>query len=202
MTADELAGRIRDEAAGRARFVVALAGPPGAGKSTLSEALVDALGSAAVVLPMDGFHLDNAVLETRGLLARKGAPETFDAAGLAVALERVRRDDGEVVVPLFDRSLDLARAGAMVIGKEHRIVLVEGNYLLLDRQPWDALVPFFDLTVRLDAPREELERRLVRRWLDHGHDPEAARRRASGNDMPNADLVMAHSRSADIVVGS
>jgi pantothenate kinase len=202
LNAEELATRIREEAADRPRFVVAIAGPPGAGKSTLSEALVAALGRNAIVLPMDGFHLDNAVLKARGLLARKGAPETFDAAGFGVVLKRVHDGGEDVAIPLFDRSLDLARAGADVIGRRHRIVVVEGNYLLLDRPPWDGLASLLDFTVFLDVPREDLERRLVRRWLDHGLDPDAARDRASGNDMPNADLVIARSREADCVIGA
>lgn len=202
MNAEKLAARIREEAAGRPRFVVGIAGPPGAGKSTLSEALVAALGSEAVVLPMDGFHLDNAVLGARGLLARKGAPETFDAAGFGVMLKRICDGEEDVAIPLFDRSLDLARAGAAVITRGHRIVLVEGNYLLLDGPPWQGLAALFDFTIFLDVPRDELERRLVRRWHDHGLGPEAARARALGNDMPNADLVIARSRRADCVIGA
>ena len=106
-------------AAGRARYVFAIAGAPGSGKSTLAETLLAALEAeapgAAALMPMDGFHLDNAVLDARGLRARKGAPETFDVDGLSVALDRVRAADRPVAVPVFDRVLDLARAGAVVI---------------------------------------------------------------------------------------
>lgn len=195
MTARALAAGIRDRATGRARFITAIAGPPGAGKSTLAGAVAAALGPSAKVVPMDGFHYDNDVLRARGLLARKGSPESFDAVGLIALMSRLRVG-GEVAIPVFDRAADLARAGADVITDDHRFLLVEGNYLLLDEAPWSDLPPLFDLTVFLDVPEDELERRLVRRWLDHGLDPVAARERALSNDIPNARRVLAGSRPA------
>jgi pantothenate kinase len=200
----DLPGEILARLQGRERVLIAIAAAPGAGKSTLAAALkaqVDAeLGAeSAAVLPMDGFHLDNAVLVQRGLLERKGAPETFDAAGLVALIGRLRRE-AEVVIPLFDRSRDLAVAGAAVVEPRHRVVLVEGNYLLLDRAPWDTLAPLWDLSVWLDVPLPVLEARLVGRWLDHGLTPEAARARALGNDIPNARLVLEVSRAADLAL--
>lgn len=184
------------------RLRIAIAGPPGAGKSTLAEALVARLnrdGPQAALVPMDGFHLDNALLRKRDLLQRKGAPETFDAAGFLHLVQRLGTEP-EVVLPLFDRVLDIAVAGAAEVTAETRIVVVEGNYLLLDAALWDQLAPFWDLTVFLDVDREELERRLIQRWLDHGHDPSAARARALSNDIPNARRVLAESRPADVRV--
>lgn len=196
-----LAATLFRKAAG-GRTIVAIAGPPGAGKSTFAEALQALLpqGEAAIV-PMDGFHYDNAVLEARGLSARKGAPETFDFEGLRTLLERLRRSDGDVAVPLFDRTADLTRAAASIVPADARFILVEGNYLLLDESPWYGLRALFDHTVFLDVPREELERRLVQRWLDHGLDADAARQRALGNDIPNAVRVAAGSFQADTVIG-
>lgn len=198
-TAEDIAAEIVGRAYGLNRVVVALAGPPGAGKSTLSGRLLAALpaGEAALV-PMDGFHFDNAVLGAMGLRDRKGAPETFDCAGLAATLRRIRSGERDVAVPIFDREGDLARAGAAIIPADARFVLVEGNYLLLDRAPWSELAPLFDLTIVLDVPMAELERRLLARWADLGRSEEAARAWVEGNDLPNARLVLAGSRQADI----
>lgn len=202
-TAEDLAARIVARARGLRRIVVALAGPPGAGKSTLSERLLAALpaGEAALV-PMDGFHFDNAVLDAMRLRDRKGAPETFDCAGLAASLRRIRSGEGPVAVPVFDRQADLARAGAAMVAAEARYVLVEGNYLLLDRPPWSGLAPLFDLTVFIDVPIAELRRRLLARWRDLGRGEEAARAWVEGNDLPNARLVIAGRRPADVVWGN
>ena len=202
-TAQDITARIVQRASDRRRIIVALAGPPGAGKSTLSERLLAALpeGEAALV-PMDGFHFDNAVLDQMGLRNRKGAPETFDCAGLAATLRRIRSNEGDVAVPVFDREADLARAGAAIIPADARFVLVEGNYLLLDRAPWSELAPLFDLTIVIDVPMPELERRLLARWSDLGRSEEAARAWVESNDLPNARLVIEGSRRADIVWGN
>ncbi len=112
---------------------------------------------------MDGFHLDNRVLEARGLLARKGAPETFDGAGFVAAMRRIAAGH-EVVMPVFDRARDLAIAGAVVIPAEGPVI-VEGNYLAFADPPWDALAELWDLSIRIEEPEEELRRRLVARWL-------------------------------------
>ncbi|MFN4129508.1 MAG: nucleoside triphosphate hydrolase, partial [Paracoccaceae bacterium] len=186
------------------RMVVAIAGAPGAGKSTLAEALCLSLNTrragVAAVMPMDGYHLDNALLDKRGLRARKGAPQTFDVDGLARDLARLRAADRPVILPVFDRDLDLARAGAREVGPEVPVILIEGNYLLLDQAPWRDLAPMFDMTVFVQVPEAELERRLIARWRHHGHDPEAARARALGNDIPNARLVAGRSRPAGITI--
>jgi pantothenate kinase len=201
MTLDDLETLVRARSAAVPRLMVAIAGAPGAGKSTLAEALAARLGPMAAVVPMDGYHMDNAVLTARGLLARKGAPETFDVAGLARDLARLRAaDEAEVLVPVFDRGADLARAAARAVAQSVPVVLVEGNYLLLQEAPWAGLARLFDLAVFLDVPEPELERRLVQRWLDHGLSPAAARARALGNDIPNARRVVRGSRPADVVV--
>ncbi|MFQ0815185.1 nucleoside triphosphate hydrolase [Brucella anthropi] len=186
------------------RLIVAIAGPPGAGKSTLSDDLRRAINKGgetpSIIVPMDGFHLDDAILDKRGLRSRKGSPPTFDCAGFAALLQRLKQAEDEVFIPVFDRSLELSRAAASVVGLEHRVLLVEGNYLLLDGEPWARLAPFFDMTLYLDVPFAELERRLTDRWLSFGFDAETARNRALSNDIPNAELVEARSRKADFVV--
>lgn len=198
--ASEIAARL-----GPGRRIVALAGAPGAGKSTLAEALVDALNAAepdsAALVPMDGFHYDDLYLVPAGLRSRKGAPETFDVGGYAHMLRRLRAcDEPTVAVPVFDREIEIARAGARLIPSGVRTIVTEGNYLLLDRAPWTDLAGLFDLTVFLDVPEAELERRLVDRWLGHGHDLDTAREKALGNDIPNARLVARNARPADITI--
>jgi len=200
MTPDELARTIRAKATGPGRFITALAGPPGAGKSTLAAALVAALGTGARAVPMDGFHYDDAVLDARGLRSRKGAPETFDAAGFVHLMRRLRAGE-EVAIPIFDRSTELSRAGADVVTTDDRLLVVEGNYLLLDEPPWSDLAPLFDLTVWIDVPEAELDRRLVARWAHYRRDPAETRAWIDSNDMPNIRRVMRGSYRADVVIG-
>jgi pantothenate kinase len=205
MELSALAERIRQKAEGGGRIIVAIAGAPGAGKSTLAESLCARLnesgGRQAALLPMDGFHFDDMHLVPAGLRPRKGAPETFDVGGYAHALRRLRtRDEPFVAVPVFDREIEIARAGARLIPAEVPLVLTEGNYLLLDRAPWAGLAPLFDLSIFLAVPEAVLERRLIARWRDHGLDEAAAREKAFGNDIPNARLVTAASRAADITL--
>ena len=106
------------------RFIVAIAGPPGAGKSTVAEQLLGLLpaGSAAVV-PMDGFHYDDAVLTAKGLRQRKGAPETFDVDGYEALLKRLRAGDADVAIPVFDRSIELSRAAAAIVAHDVKFIL-------------------------------------------------------------------------------
>ena len=185
-----------------ARSIAAVAGAPGSGKSTLAAALLAALGERAeeaVIVPMDGFHLDDARLEPAGLLPLKGSPPTFDVGGLRATLERIAGDAEAVFVPLFDRERELSRAAAGAVEPHHRLVIVEGNYLLLARPPWDSLAPLFDQRVLIDVPPAVLRERIVSRWLGHGFAREEALRRAEENDLPNGALVRAASAVPDLL---
>ena len=190
---DQVEARLRAMAG--SRLVVALAGPPASGKSTLSEEIAARMGGA--VLPMDGFHLDDRILGPRGLLPRKGAPETFDLGGFARTIAALR-DGTEVVHPIFDRSREIAIAGAGVIPVDCPVVVVEGNWLLLDAPGWREVGPW-DLTLRLEVPDDELRRRLAARWAHLP--PEVAAAKIDGNDMPNARLVREGSRAPDVLLG-
>lgn len=200
MTPGDIAREITTRGAAADRFLTAVAGPPGAGKSTLAGDIAKAIGVSARVIPMDGFHLDNAVLDALGLRARKGAPETFDALGFVHLMRRLRAGS-DAAIPVFDRGMDLARAGADLVTHQHKYLIVEGNYLLLNDAPWCDLTPLFDLTVFIDVPEAELDRRLVARWDHYGKTPYDARRWIDSNDMPNIRRVTQGSRQADIVIG-
>ncbi|MXY33158.1 MAG: nucleoside/nucleotide kinase family protein [Boseongicola sp. SB0664_bin_43] len=181
------------------RRLIAIAGPPGAGKSTLAAALVQVLGPTAALVPMDGFHFDNDTLTARGLRNRKGAPETFDLEGLSRLLEQLVHED-EVAVPAFDRALDKVVGSSTFVRTGHRWVIVEGNYLLLDEPGWRDLSRQWDLSVYLDEPYDVLEERLIHRWLDLGLSLEDSRAWAFGNDIPNARRVAAARLPAGLVL--
>lgn len=204
VTLEELAGIIAGRA-GSKRLMVGMAGPPGAGKSTCAAMLDDLLNASgrcrSAVFQMDGYHHDDAILIARGLRPRKGAPETFDVPGFRHMLDRLRRnDEPEIAVPVFDRELEIARAGARMIGQEVNVLIVEGNYLLLGREPWARLAPVFDLTVAIRVPEEVLAERLAERWRGHGIPESEIPARVEVNDLPNGRLVLAESQPADFVL--
>ena len=198
-----LAATIRDKAGGAMRFMVAIAGAPASGKSTTAARLRDelvAMGETAVVVPMDGFHLDDVILNARGHRPRKGAPFTFDVAGFETLLTRIRAGEPEIFIPVFDRSLELSRNAADIVAESSRFILIEGNYLLLDEAPWNRLRRLFDYAIYLNVPLQELERRLIQRWLDHGFDMAYATNWIASNDLPNIKQVIAKSSGAGLVI--
>jgi pantothenate kinase len=180
--------------AGAGRLIIAIAGAPGSGKSTLAEELVTSLNTSAspqaMVLPMDGYHYDDLHLVPAGLRPRKGAPQTFDVGGLYHTLKRLRaRDEAEVAVPVFDRKIEIARAGARLIPADIPVIVVEGNWLLLNQPPWDRLRPMFDLTVMVDVPEPVLRARLRDRWVGFGLTEAEIIAKLEDNDLPNGRLV-------------
>jgi pantothenate kinase len=191
--------------AGRPRTLLGIAGAPGAGKSTLAEALTreaTAAGVPAALVGMDGFHLAHRELERRGLVEVKGAPETFDAAGYVALLRRLRSPgEGEHIVwaPEFRREIEDAVAGAVPVGQGIALVVTEGNYLLLDG-PWRPVRDLLDEVWFLDVPDEVRRERLAARHRRYGRSEANAWGRSLGSDERNAGLVLATRDRAQLVV--
>jgi pantothenate kinase len=180
------------------RRILGLIGPPGAGKSTLAGQLVDALEGAAVLLPMDGFHLANVELARLGRAGRKGAPDTFDAAGYAALLRRVRDGgDATVYAPEFRREIEEPIASAIAIAPEVPLVITEGNYLLLDQHGWSGVRALLDEAWYVDVDEALRRQRLVERHMRFGRSEPEARAWEAGTDQPNAELIAATAPRAD-----
>lgn len=198
---DRLVERARMIAASGRRTILGITGTPGAGKSTVCAALQEALGDAAVLVGMDGFHLANAELLRLGRRERKGAPDTFDVNGYVSLLTRLHRADEPVVyAPLFDRSLEESIGSAIAVPSDVPLVLTEGNYLLHDQHGWGAVAPLLDESWFLEVDADERRRRLVARRRSYGHPADAAGAWVDGVDEPNARLVEPARERADLIV--
>jgi len=186
------------------RYFIALAGPPASGKSTISEKLNEDLnikGFPSDILQMDGFHLDDAILSSQNLLPRKGSPETFDVMGLKSFLIRLANEP-EVIVPIFDRSLELSRSSAVTISENKKIIIVEGNYLLLNSYPWNELNNYFDSKVMIHCEESVLEKRLIDRWKGFNLTQDQINQKVYENDLPNGVNVIQNSIEADYYLGN
>jgi pantothenate kinase len=191
-----------DSRAARGRWLLGLAGPPGAGKSTVARAVVERLHRPGVVVPMDGFHLADVELARQGLGDRKGAPESFDGWGYAALLARLRqRPDHVVYAPGFERTLEQPIAGAVPVEPAVDVVLTEGNYLLLDRPEWQAGRNQLDECWYVDIDPALRVERLVARHVAFGKSEAAARSWVDRVDSPNALLVEESRDRADLVIG-
>ena len=197
-----LADHIHDKRKENQRLIVGIAGAPGSGKSTVAREVARRLiqqKCQCIVVPMDGFHLDNAVLEAEGSRPRKGAPDTFDVQGF-IRLIKAMKDGVDVYAPIFDRTRDIAIAAAIAVPADMPVIIVEGNYLMFDADGWRDLAPLWDVTARLDVPLPELRARLIQRWLSLNYSRAVATRRAEGNDVPNAQAVIDLALSCDVVL--
>ncbi|MFI9244633.1 nucleoside/nucleotide kinase family protein [Streptomyces sp. NPDC053086] len=205
VTFDDLLTRARALSRGGRRALLGIAGSPGAGKTTLAERLVRALNGdgppRAAHVPMDGFHLADAELDRLGRRDRKGAPDTFDAAGYAALLRRLREETDEVVyAPAFERVLEQPLAGVLPVPPEARLVVTEGNYLLLAEGAWARVRPCLDEVWFCELDEEERIRRLVARHEEFGKERAAAVAWVLGTDQRNADLVAKTRERADLIV--
>ncbi len=184
------------------RYFIALSGPPASGKSTISENLVkdlSAKGYNSSILQMDGFHYDDLILKERKLLSKKGAPETFDVMGLINFVSRLHNED-EVVIPIFDRSLELSRSSAVIISKNTKVIIVEGNYVLLNSYPWSELHKFFNTTVMINCEKKILENRLIERWKNFNLPKKEIDEKVYKNDLPNGVNVLKNSIAAEYIL--
>jgi len=203
MTPQQLIERARRLADSGGRRLLGIAGPPGAGKTTLAEHVVRALGpDRAVLVPMDGFHLADTELRRLGLLDRKGAPETFDPYGYTALLRRLRepRPGEPVYAPGFERELEQPIAGSIPVGPEVPLVITEGNYLLLDDPPWRPIRALLDEAWWVELDTEERVRRLIDRHERFGKAPAEAERWVLTSDEPNARRVAPGHETADLVI--
>lgn len=183
------------------RAILGITGEPGAGKSTLAEALVAELGSEAVLVGMDGYHLSNAVLRDLGLLSVKGAPATFDAHGYVALLKRLAANDEPVVyAPRFHREIEESIAAEIAVPQHVPLVVTEGIYLLLEQEPWAQVRELIGTIWFVEVPQALRLDRLVRRHEHFGRSPEAARAHSLGSDERNAEVIRAARGRADRIV--
>ncbi|TMH08901.1 MAG: nucleoside/nucleotide kinase family protein [Betaproteobacteria bacterium] len=198
----ECIGRVEALLADGGRKLLGLTGPPGGGKSTLAQALLEALPGRAIVVPMDGFHLANAELARLGRADRKGAPDTFDSAGYVALLQRLKAQRAGAVVyaPEFHRDIEEAVAGAIAVPSQVPLVITEGNYLLLDDGPWRDVRPLLDEVWYVDVDDALRRERLVQRHMRFGRSLEAARDWVASTDEPNARRIALTRERADLLL--
>lgn len=180
------------------RKIVAIAGPPNAGKTTLADLISGGLPKSSVV-SMDSFHLDNSILIEKGLVARKGAPETFDFFGFAHLITRLE-EKKEIYVPAFDRKLDKTTNCCHIIPYSHDVVIVEGNYLLLDEPNWRDLDALWDLRVFIDLSVSQIRKRALERWAKLHIPVKKAIQWVENNDLPNAERILKKRLPEDVLI--
>ena len=198
----EILQRARALLATGQRKILGIAASPGAGKSTLAESLLKALGAQAQVLPMDGYHLANSELQRLGRAGRKGAPDTFDAAGYVNLLRRIKtQQPGETVyAPEYRREFEEGIAGAIAIAADTPLIITEGNYLLLDEGAWGQVRTVLDETWFLDIDSAVRQQRLLERHMRFGRSREAALEWIAVTDEPNAQRIERSRHRANWVV--
>lgn len=189
----------------KGRALLGIVGEPGAGKSTFAEQLLEEVEQrqpgVAITVSMDGFHLAQKVIAARGQTTRKGTIETFDADGFVAFLRRTHAEtEGSVWWPEFNRDLEDAVAGAIEVAAHHRLVIVDGNFLLSTQSSWSQVKSLLDEAWFLDALPEPRRERLTRRYISYGFTPQAARAKALGVDESTSALIRSTAQRADLVL--
>jgi hypothetical protein len=191
ITKEEAKAIVAEYASASARTIIGIVGKPGGGKSTLSKYLLKEMDPTLVsVVPMDGFHLSNKVLKELGRSDRKGAQDTFDVKGFTNLIERIKLDSADpIYYPIFDRSIEESIAAQGVVYPSTRVVIVEGNYLMHDKDGWQEISPLLDQSWYAFLDEDIRISRLISRHIAFGKDPESAKAWAKGSDQVNAELI-------------
>jgi pantothenate kinase len=204
ITKEEAKAIVVERAAASTRMIIGIIGKPGGGKSTLSKYLLKGMDPRLVsVVPMDGFHLSNKVLKEIGRSDRKGAQDTFDVKGFTNLIERIKMDSADpIYYPIFDRSIEESIAAQGVVYPSTRVVIVEGNYLMHDRDGWQEISPLLDQSWYAFLDEDIRVSRLISRHIAFGKDPESAKAWAKGSDQVNAELIEAGVGRCDFLIRS
>lgn len=187
------------------RSILGVCGCPGSGKSTMAELLCAAVNNRygsdySIVVPMDGFHYPNKILDKMGIRHLKGIPDSFKAGAFVDLIRRIKEESNtSISAPVFDRAIESTIENAIEINSVHKLVIVEGNYLLLDTKPWSRLAAYFDQVWFLEVPEAILKERLVTRHEQGGKTKEAALEKVLSTDLPNAELIKETKKRADKV---
>ena len=201
---EEAKAIVVERAAESQRTIIGIIGKPGGGKSTLSKYLLKGIDPTLVsVVPMDGFHLSNKVLKELGRSDRKGAQDTFDVKGFTTLIERIKLDSADpIYYPIFDRSIEESIASQGVVYPSTRVVIVEGNYLMHDKDGWQEISPLLDQSWYAFLDEDIRISRLISRHIAFGKDPESAKAWAKGSDQVNAELIETGVGRCDFLIRS
>jgi pantothenate kinase len=204
ITKEETKAIVAECAAAANRTIIGIIGKPGGGKSTLSKYLLKGMDPTLVsVVPMDGFHLSNKVLKELGRSDRKGAHDTFDVKGFTTLIQRIKLDSADAIYyPVFDRSIEESIAAQGVVYPSTRVVIVEGNYLMHDKDGWQEISPLLDQSWYAFLDEDIRISRLISRHIAFGKDPESAKAWAKGSDQVNAELIETGVGRCDFLIRS
>ena len=204
MSQEEAKAKIVEYANNTSRTIIGIVGKPGGGKSTLSKYLLKGMDQSLVsVVPMDGFHLSNKVLKDLGRSDRKGAQDTFDVKGFTTLIARIKSDDADpIYYPIFDRAIEESIAAQGVVYPSTRVVIVEGNYLMHDKDGWQEISPLLDQSWYAFLDEDIRISRLISRHIAFGKDPESAKAWAKGSDQVNAELIELGVECCDFLIRS